>query len=48
AIARQHGVDVERKHVEIPTPIREVGSHTVHVGLFGDVRATLTVQVRAG
>jgi large subunit ribosomal protein L9 len=48
AIARQHGVEVDRKHVEIPTPIREVGAHTVHVGLFADVRATLTVQVRAG
>lgn len=48
AIARQHGVEVDRKHVEIPTPIREVGLHTVHVGLFADVRATLTVQVRAG
>ena len=48
AIARQHGVEVDRKHVEIPTPIREVGAHTVHVGLVADVRATLTVQVRAG
>jgi large subunit ribosomal protein L9 len=48
AISRQHGVEVDRKHVEIPAPIREVGSHNVHVMLFAEVRASLTVSVRAG
>lgn len=48
AIERQFHVMVERKHVSIATPIREVGSHQVTVVLFADVRGNLTVDVRGG
>jgi len=48
AVERQFHVVVERKHVSIEHPIREVGSHHVVVALFADVRGTLNVEVRAG
>jgi large subunit ribosomal protein L9 len=47
AVQQQFHVVVERKHVSIESPIREVGTHKVTVALFGDVRGTLTVDVRA-
>lgn len=46
AVERQFEVVVERKHVEIQTPIREVGTHPVNVVLYADVRGTLNVEVR--
>ena len=46
AVERQFHVVIERKHVDIPAPIREVGAHTVHVTLYADVRGTLTVDVQ--
>ena len=48
AVERQFHVVVERKHVSIEAPIREVGTHKVTVTLFADVRGTLNVDVRAG
>jgi len=48
AVERQFHVVVERKHVSIEHPIREVGTHSVSVVLFADVRGTLNVEVRAG
>jgi len=48
AVERQFHVVVERKHVSIEHPIREVGTHSVSVALFADVRGTLNVEVRAG
>ncbi|MFM7665189.1 MAG: 50S ribosomal protein L9 [Actinomycetota bacterium] len=48
AVERQFHVVVERKHVSIEHPIREVGTHQVSVALFADVRGTLNVEVRVG
>jgi len=48
AVEQQFHVVVERKHVSIEHPIREVGTHQVSVALFADVRGTLNVEVRAG
>jgi len=48
AVERQFHVVVERKHVSIEHPIREVGTHSVSVVLFADVRGSLNVEVRAG
>ena len=48
AVERQFHVVVERKHVSIEHPIREVGTHQVSVALFADVCGTLNVEVRAG
>lgn len=47
AVEQQFHVVIDRKHVDIPTPIRDVGTHKVTVALYADVRGTLTVEVRA-
>lgn len=47
AVERQFHVVIDRKHLSIPSPIREVGSHTVTVALYADVRGTLNIEVRA-
>jgi len=46
AIEQQFHVVVDRKHVVIATPIRDVGTHQVTVGIYGDVRASVSVDVR--
>ncbi|MFM8970797.1 MAG: 50S ribosomal L9 C-terminal domain-containing protein, partial [Actinomycetota bacterium] len=48
AVERQFHVVVERKHVSIEHPIREVGTHQVSVALFADMRGTLNIEVRVG
>ncbi len=39
------GVEVERKQIIIPEPIKSGGSHSVLVKLHSDVQATMTVNV---
>lgn len=46
AIEQQFHVVVDRKHVVIAAPIRDVGTHQVTVGIYGDVRASVSVDVR--
>jgi large subunit ribosomal protein L9 len=46
AVQRQFHVVVDRKHLTIAAPIREVGMHEVVVALYADVRGTLRVDVR--
>jgi len=46
-VEQQFHVVVDRKHVEIAAPIRELGTHQVTIGLYGDVVGNLTVEVRA-
>jgi large subunit ribosomal protein L9 len=45
AIARQTGVEVDRRDVHLEEPIRSVGSHEVRVHLFAEVDPVLTVHV---
>jgi large subunit ribosomal protein L9 len=40
-------IEVDRRRIELAEPIRQLGSHTVHVRLHRDVVATLTVDVQA-
>ena len=47
AIQRQLGANVDRRDLEIPEPIRHLGSHQVSARLHRAVTATLTVEVRA-
>lgn len=42
---RGMGIEVDRKRIEIPEPIKSVGSHTVVVRLHPDVKAQLEVWV---
>jgi ribosomal protein L9 len=46
-VEQQFHVVIDRKQVEISTPIRDLGTHKVTVMLYADVRGTLTVEVRS-
>jgi large subunit ribosomal protein L9 len=48
AIHDATGVQVDRRRVEVSTPIKTVGTHEVRVRLHADVVADVTVDVRAG
>jgi large subunit ribosomal protein L9 len=48
AIHEATGVQVDRRRVEVSTPIKTVGTHSVRVRLHADVVADVTVDVRAG
>lgn len=41
-----HGVQVDRRRIELSEPIKRLGQHTVHVRLHRDVVATLTIDVQ--
>jgi large subunit ribosomal protein L9 len=45
AIADAGGPEVDRRRIEVPAPIRNLGEHTAHVKLHEDVSATVTVEV---
>lgn len=42
------GVEIDRRRVEVSTPIKTVGVHTVRVRLHPEVVADLTLDVREG
>ena len=45
ALAAQHGIDVDRRHISFPHPIKMLGSHEATVHLHKDVQANLGVEV---
>lgn len=45
AVAAQLEQDVDHRRMDLAHPIREIGEHLVTVGVYGDVRASLTVRV---
>ncbi len=47
AIQKQLGTAVERRDLEIPEPVRQVGAYQVNARLHRAVTATLTIDVRA-
>jgi large subunit ribosomal protein L9 len=47
AIREQLGVEVDRRRIETHGHIKEVGSHTVDISVYRDVKAQLTVDVIA-
>ncbi|MGB3186143.1 MAG: 50S ribosomal protein L9 [Ornithinimicrobium sp.] len=47
AVADAGGPEVDRRKIEVPSPIRSVGEHTAHVRLHNDVSATVTIDVIA-
>lgn len=47
AVRQQHGVELERREIELPEAIRQVGSFTGSVRLHRNVSARLTLDVRA-
>ncbi len=47
AVAERGGPPLDRRKVELPTPIKSIGEHTVSVRLHPEVQAKVTVQVVA-
>lgn len=45
ALQEQFGIEIDKRKLEIPEPIRVIGSHEVKVRLHSEVEATLTVTV---
>lgn len=45
AIVAAGGPEVDKRRIEVRTPIRSVGDHAVHVRLHDDVAADVTVSV---
>jgi len=45
AIADAGGPEVDRRRIEVPAPIRNLGEHTAHVKLHEDVSATVNIEV---
>lgn len=48
AVRSAGGPALDRRKIEVPTPIKSLGEHRVHVRLHEDVQATLDVTVVAG
>jgi large subunit ribosomal protein L9 len=47
AIGSQLGVDVDHKRMNLSRPIKLAGEHVIAVGVFGDVKASVTVKIVA-
>ena len=47
AVAAQSGVDLDRRRVELPEPIRSLGIHEIAVKLHSEVELRLAVEVVA-
>ncbi|KUO78078.1 MAG: 50S ribosomal protein L9 [Desulfosporosinus sp. BRH_c37] len=45
ALKKQHGVEVDKRKVELKEPIKALGNFEVHVKVYADVIATLKVHV---
>jgi large subunit ribosomal protein L9 len=45
ALKEQHGIELDRRDVELGDPIRTLGTHSVSVRLGGNVQAQLRVNV---
>ena len=45
ALAAQHGIEVDRRAISFPHPIKVLGTHEAKVHLHKDVEATLSIEV---
>jgi len=44
-LSRDHGIEIDKRRVEIPDAIKSLGEHVVNIRLHGDVRAQMKVMV---
>ncbi len=44
-LARAHGLEVDKRRIDIPYPVKSLGEHVVNVRLHGEVKASLKVSV---
>jgi len=47
AVLDQTGVTIDRKNIQIETPLRQLGEHSVSAEIFSDVVATLKLEIVA-
>ncbi|MDR3540778.1 MAG: 50S ribosomal protein L9 [Desulfosporosinus sp.] len=47
ALKKQHGIEVDKRKLELKEPIKALGSYEIHVKIHHDVMATLQVHVSA-
>jgi len=45
AIKEQFGADIDRKKIDVQTPIKKAGLHTVVVSIYRDLKAEVTISV---
>ncbi len=45
AIKSQMGIDVDRKKLQLDAPIKDLGSHSAELKIYGDVCAKLSLKV---
>ncbi len=45
ALSEQHGIDIDKKHIDIKNPIKMVGQHDLDFKLGHGIHATLHVEV---
>lgn len=45
ALKNNQGIEVDRKRIELNSPIRTAGKHQVEISLYREIKATVTVQV---
>ena len=45
AIKDQFGIEIDRKKIRIPDPIKTVGDHAAEIRLFSEISATVKVRV---
>ena len=42
----EQGLEVDRRRIELGKPIKAIGKHPVDVGIYRDIKATVTVNVK--
>jgi len=47
AVLDQTGVTIDRKNIQVETPLRQLGEHSVSAEIFSDVVATLKLEIVA-
>ena len=47
AVLDQTGVTIDRKNIQVETPLRQLGEHSVSAEIFSDVVATLKLEIIA-
>lgn len=48
ALAAQHGVEVDKRKIDLPEAIRTIGETEVHIKLYPEISAKMTVRVTGG
>jgi len=46
-LIREKGFDLDEKHVRLPAPIKQIGSHEVELHIHAEHHARITVEVKA-